>query len=150
MQAKDIRYYNREAVHPSITAEQISTLVEVFYQRIHDDERLDKLFSSRLDGRWPAHLDKMKSFWRSVLLKSGEYKGRPVPVHQQIEDIQTQDFKIWIKLFSQTVDEIFEIDARPLIVTAAKRIATSLWLSRTNNPFLTPPQWDAKTIKIGN
>ncbi len=144
MQTQGVPYTNREPLHASITAEQISTLVEVFYQRVHDNDRLDQLFS-RIDGRWPQHMDKMKKFWRSVLLRSGEYKGKPVPVHQQIEDIQTDDFQAWLKLFSQTVDDIFEIEARPLIVTAAERIATSLWLSRSNDPFISPPEWDSNS-----
>ncbi len=92
---------------PGVTREQISQLVDVFYAKVREDERLGQIFNTRLDGTWPEHLDKLKSFWRSVLLTTGEYNGRPVPAHNRIDDMRSEDFATWLSLFDQTADSIF-------------------------------------------
>ncbi|NKB52822.1 MAG: preprotein translocase subunit TatC [Rhizobiaceae bacterium] len=131
----------RESMHPSITAEQISQLVEQFYAQVQTNPRLAPLFSQNMSSDWGPHLEKMKGFWRSVLLKSGEYKGRPVPVHLQITDIRSEDFEEWLQLFSSVSERIFTCEAADVVNQAARRIATSLWLSRTSDPFASPPAW---------
>ena len=133
--------FRRTSIHPTITESQISELVDRFYTEIRDHPRLGPIFKTHLDGRWDGHLEKMKSFWRSVLLRSGEYKGKPVPVHQKLEGIETEDFAQWLVLFAQVSRDIFEPDATPLVVQAAENIANSLWLSRENDPFASPPDW---------
>ena len=131
----------RDAVHPSITTCQVSQLVERFYERVLASERLGPIFMKHAGANWQRHLDTMKRFWRSVLLRSGEYKGKPVPVHQKINGVRTKDFEEWLALFEMTTAEIFSTDAAPLVNEAAARIATSLWLSRNTNPLVTPPNW---------
>ena len=131
----------REGVHPSITADQISDLVDRFYARVFDDAMLSPIFQQQTTDDWPLHLEKMKAFWRSVLLKTGEYKGKPVLAHQKLEGISTQHFDAWLTLFSQATSEVFTPDAAPFVNAAAARIATSLWLSRTTDPFASPPEW---------
>ncbi|MGI9350151.1 MAG: group III truncated hemoglobin [Rhizobiaceae bacterium] len=133
--------FRRTSVHPTITENQISALVDQFYTEIRNHSGLGPIFQLHLDGHWDEHLDKMKSFWRSVLLRSGEYKGKPVPVHQKLDGIGVEDFGEWLTLFARVSREIFEPDATPLVVQAAENIATSLWLSRTNDPFASPPDW---------
>jgi hemoglobin len=132
---------DKRPVHMSITPEQIIELVDTFYGRIHDDARLGPIFARHITGDWPDHLAKMKGFWRSVLLKTGEYHGRPVPAHIKITDLSTDDFHHWLELFRQTVDEIFEPGARPLVVTAAERIASSLWLAINPTLYSEQPDW---------
>jgi hemoglobin len=124
---------NRQPAHPSITPEQVSDLVDRFYTRIQSDVRLGPIFDARMAGAWDVHLIKMKEFWRSVLLRSGEYKGQPVPKHTHLTEVVTEDFQNWLQLFQLTVDEIFDADARPVVVGAAKRIASSLWLAMDGN-----------------
>ena len=133
----------REALHPSITEEQISGLVDSFYGKVLNDEFLGPVFRRHVDGEWDKHLEKMKAFWRSVLLRTGEYKGKPVPVHQNIPNINTDMFITWLHLFSSTTTEIFCPEAAALVREAAQRIATSLWLSRSSDPFISPPAWPA-------
>ncbi len=130
----------RERLHESITEQQISDLVDRFYAAIRSNQRLGPVFRHHVDG-WDVHLDKMKAFWRSVLLKSGEYKGRPVPVHQRIDGIGTEDFEEWLRLFSTVAFEVFQADAAVVANDAARRIATSLWLSRSTDPFASTPSW---------
>ena len=131
----------RQSVHPSITEEKISELVEVFYGKVVLNERLGPVFRAHIHGDWDEHLAKMKTFWRSVLLCTGEYKGKPVPVHQRIDGIETEDFEEWLELFYTATELVFNEEAASLVNEAARRIATSLWLSRTNDPFASPPAW---------
>lgn len=131
----------RHVAHPDITPEAISQLVDEFYGAIQHHDRLKLLFNPRLDGRWEPHLDKMKAFWRSVLLTTGEYFGRPVPVHNAIDDLEEGDFTLWINLFDQTVDRVFAPYPRIIIKEKARRIAKSLWLSRFGTPGSNPPDF---------
>lgn len=124
-----------------ITHEQISQLVDEFYLNIQSDAQLAPIFERIIDGNWEPHLEKMKAFWRSVLLKTGEYKGQPVPKHNQIDGLETEDFLQWLELFSKTTKQIFDEATAMQINETAKRIASSLWLARNKDPFRSPPKW---------
>ncbi len=144
MSDKELRvapHLRRLPAHPSITPGQISDLVERFYSRVRDDQRLGPIFEARVQGEWGPHLAKMKGFWRSVLLKTGEYKGRPVPVHVRIGGLENEDYIAWLGLFRETVAEVFEADARPVVIEAAERIAASLWHATSGELTAKPPQW---------
>ena len=130
----------RERVNALITERQISDLVDRFCAAVRANERLGPIFQRHIDG-WDVHFDRMKAFWRSVLLNTGEYKGKPVPVHLRIDGIGTEEFEEWLRLFSVIASEVFQPDAAVLVNDAARRIATSLWLSRTDDPFASPPSW---------
>lgn len=132
---------NRTPVHPSITEQQISDMVELFYLRVQKDQRLGPVFKGRLDGRWPEHLTKMKDFWSSVLLRTGRFKGKPMPAHMQLTESQSEDFRIWLSIFRPTAQEIFEPEAVPFVVEAAERIAQSLWMAMFGSPFDAIPDW---------
>ncbi len=129
------------ALHPSISPEDVSLLVEQFYSRVHENDLLGPVFAEQTTEDWNLHLEKMKTFWRSVLLKTGEYKGKPVPVHQKLKGVSTQHFQEWLELFSHTCREVFEQEAAHLVIATARNIATSLWLSRSADPFASPPNW---------
>ena len=131
----------RQPAHLSITPRQIEDLVDRFYGRVRDDARLGPIFERRVQGDWGTHLDKMKGFWRSVLLKTGEYKGRPVPVHVQVGGIENEHYVRWLELFRQTVAEVFEPAAQPVVIEAAERIAQSLWLATSDELLAKPPTW---------
>ncbi|MGH1352424.1 MAG: group III truncated hemoglobin [Methyloligellaceae bacterium] len=131
----------RVPVHPSITASQISALVDSFYDKIRTNERLGPIFNARINDNWPEHLDKMKKFWRSVLQKTGEYKGRPLPPHAQLPDVVSEDYKIWLDLFRETAFEQFTPEAAPVVIATAERIAESFWLGIFSTPFSKAPEW---------
>ena len=135
---------SRQPAHPSITAAQISDLVEQFYGRVQGDDRLAPIFARRIDGDWGPHLDKMKGFWRSVLLKTAEYKGRPVPVHVKVGSIEDEDYVRWLELFRETVREVFEPGAQQIVIGAAERIASSLWLATSGRLLSKPPEWSGR------
>ncbi|MEM8646725.1 MAG: group III truncated hemoglobin [Pseudomonadota bacterium] len=132
---------DRIPVHATIDPEQISALVDQFYAKVRADERLGYLFAKGMEKEWPEHLERMKAFWRPVLLKTGEYKGKPVPAHMKLEEITTEDFCQWLRLFEETAASLMDPDAVPLVLKTAERIASSLWLARNPDPFSTVPVW---------
>lgn len=136
-----VRPAGRMPVHPSITERQISDLVDRFYDRVWADPRLGPIFSGRLEKTRDEHLAKMKTFWSSVLLRSGDYKGKPVPAHAKLDEVVGADFAIWLGLFRPVARDVFSNEAAPLVIEAAERIATSLWLAMFGTPFSNPPDW---------
>ncbi|MBD1546129.1 group III truncated hemoglobin [Roseibium aggregatum] len=136
-QSIDIRpAVRRQPAHPSIDSKQISALVDTFYGRIQEDDRLGPVFDGRLNGRWEPHLEKMKAFWRSVLLKTGEYKGQPVPTHTKLKEVVSDDYRIWLELFRETAFDVFKDEAAArIVIRQAEKIAESLWMATIASPF---------------
>jgi len=131
----------RQPVHPTITSSQIDELVDEFYRKVRSDAVLGGLFEHNMTAAWDVHSVTMKSFWRAVLLKTGEYKGKPVPAHQKIDGLTRLDFHRWLELFDHTVKECIDPAAGSAVAEIARRIATSLWMSRSMDPMLDPPVW---------
>ena len=104
----------------------VDQFVEAFYARIRDDALLGPIFAARI-GDWPIHLDRMKTFWRSVLHNSGEFSGNPMAKHMAIPGLEKQHFAHWLELFYATLRAL-ERDpaATRLVGTRARMIADSL------------------------
>ena len=107
----------------------IGKLVREFYAKVRSDKRLGPIFAREITGDWEPHLEKMTDFWCSVILKSGDYHGRPVPAHLKLKDVTEADFDIWQGLFGQTAAELFAPQTAAVFVERAERIATSLKLA---------------------
>lgn len=109
----------------------IERLVEDFYRRIRADERLAGIFSSEIDDdSWPAHLSRMKLFWRSVALKEAVYSGRPMQSHQKISGAEPKDFERWLDHFESSLRDLSEhSDTVDHMLSRARRIAASLQIA---------------------
>jgi len=112
-----------------VTRTTIGILVREFYARLRRNERLGPIFAREISGDWEPHLEKMTDFWCSVILKSDDYQGRPVPAHLKMKDVTEQDFDIWLGIFGQTAEELFSQDTAAIFVERAERIAKSLKLA---------------------
>jgi len=126
-------------LHTEFDVADIDRLVETFYRKIGAHPRLGPIFTTRNGGDWQPHLAKMKSFWRSILLKTGEYKGNPPQVHMAIGELESSDFDLWIVLFEETSGECLAGSQADIVNEYARRIARSLWLSCFGSAFDTPP-----------
>lgn len=124
---------------PSIDAQLVDQLVETFYSRIREDERLAMLFAGGMSKDWPEHLEQMKAFWRSLTMQTSEYGGRPVPAHMRMQDLQPEDFANWLTLFRQTAREICTKDAADLFINRAETIARSLQMAVFLKGVVAPP-----------
>jgi hemoglobin len=91
------------------TIEDIKLLVDTFYEKVRVNNLLGGVFNSVIKDRWPAHLEKMYSFWQTVLLGEHTYFGTPFPPHAQLP-VGDKHFEAWLKLWHQTIDEHFTGD----------------------------------------
>lgn len=104
----------------------VSAFVEHFYARIREDGVLGPIFAARIRD-WPAHLDRMKAFWRSVLHNSGEFSGNPMLKHMVIPGLDATHFAHWLNLFYETLRELEPApEATRLVGERARLIADSL------------------------
>ncbi len=107
----------------------LKTLVDTFYARVRADPALGPIFNDAISD-WPEHLDKLATFWSSVMLTSGRYKGQPVPAHVKHKDrITPALFDRWLALWAQTTDDLMAPDAAAALQDRAERIAQSLQLA---------------------
>ncbi len=104
----------------------IRSVVHAFYDAARRDPWLGPVFESRVED-WPAHLARMCSFWASVTLGSGEYHGRPMPMHMPLP-VDGRHFDRWLALFAETVHAHCSAPAAARFLAAAGRIAQSLEL----------------------
>lgn len=108
--------------HTSITEANIEALVHTFYARVKMHETLGPIFNPALAGRWDVHLARMVDFWSSVLLASGRYYGHPLHAHLLVQGIKPEHFRDWLKLFRETLDDLFIPAVAERIFTAASRM----------------------------
>lgn len=109
-----------------VDADYIACIVDAFYARIREDDMLGPIFAQRIED-WPAHLDRMKSFWRSVLHNSGEFSGNPMLKHLAIPGLELAHFSRWLELFYATLREAEgHPGATTLVGGRARMIADSL------------------------
>ena len=126
-----------------VDEEMIGMLVDRFYAAVRRDEILGPVFEARIQD-WDDHLEKLRAFWSSVVLMTGSYKGRPMPVHLAIEEISKEHFARWLDLFGKTALAVCPPAAAALFIDRAGRIAESLQmgisLHRGDNSVLHMPR----------
>jgi truncated hemoglobin YjbI len=66
--------------HSKITEEGLAALVSAFYAKVRQDPLIGPVFKGAIED-WDEHLPKLQSFWSSLMLGTGRYKGRPMPAH---------------------------------------------------------------------
>ena len=109
-----------------VDADYIDHFVEAFYGKVRDDALLGPIFAARI-ADWPAHLARMKAFWRSVLHNSGEFSGNPMLKHLVIPGLDLSHFSRWLELFYATLrDAEGHPQATALVAGRARMIADSL------------------------
>jgi len=108
-----------------IDEEMIRTLVHTFYARVRRDALLGPIFNAKI-ADWDEHLEKLCSFWSSVTLMSGLYKGTPMQAHAALPEIKSRHFDHWLSLFRATARETCPPAAADLFIDRAERIAQSL------------------------
>ena len=87
--------------------EDVKLLVNTFYDCIGKDLLLATIFNNKIQDKWPEHLEKMYSFWQTVLLEEHTYNGSPFVPHAELP-VEIEHFERWIALFFKTVDDLFE------------------------------------------
>lgn len=93
-------------LHDIETLDDIKLMVDEFYGKIREDDKLADIFNGVIQDRWPEHLEKMYRFWQTVLLDEHTYYGSPFVPHAKLP-VSKPHFGRWTKLFAETVDRLF-------------------------------------------
>lgn len=116
----------------------IERLVRTFYGRAREDEILGPVFAAHVED-WEHHLRRIRDFWSSVVLRSGRYRGRPVPAHVPLP-IDATHFDRWLELFEETAREVCTPQAADVFIERARMIAGSLEMAMaTHAGMILPP-----------
>jgi hemoglobin len=105
----------------------LAALLERFYAKARRDPALGPVFAAAItEESWPEHMARISGFWRSVLFKTGDYKGNPFGAHLRLPGLTPALFGRWLELFGETCREVLEPEAAAALQHRAERIAESL------------------------
>jgi len=113
----------------------LRALVHTFYGSVRADPELGPVFESRLDERWPEHLERLVSFWASVLLAEGSFVGNPMMRHRAIGEMRPTHFARWLDLWDQAVTTSFEPSAGAVLRQRALAMARGISNGLFGRPF---------------
>lgn len=90
----------------------IYNIVKLFYVKLIDDAVLKHFFASfDTDEKPEHHLQILVDFWDHQLFYTGVYRRNAMQPHLNLHHkfpFKKEHFEQWLKLFNQTVDELFE------------------------------------------
>ena len=114
------------------TRDDVFLLVSSFYEKVKKDELLGPFFNDRIED-WDEHLDKLTTFWESSLFLKTKYYGNPLEAHIKVDKqhdhtISEHHFGVWLNLWLQTIDELFEGDYAQNAKRRARKMGTFLYL----------------------
>lgn len=118
------------------TRDDVYLLVSSFYVKVRADEVLGPFFNDVIKD-WDAHLDRLTTFWESSLFMTRRleqrYKGDPLEVHVKVDkennhSITELHFGLWLNLWFQTIDELFEGENAENAKRRARKMGTFLYL----------------------
>jgi len=112
--------------------EEIARLVDRFYEKVRHDALLGPVFNPVI-ADWDEHKVLMTSFWCSVALGAGTYRGNPMAAHRPL-GATLEHFERWLALWRETTGEELNTWAADAMRNFAERIGHSLKLGLGLNP----------------
>ncbi len=118
--------------HDIKTREDVALLVRSFYEKVRADDVLGPFFNNTIKD-WEAHLELLTTFWESSLFLKTKYLGNPLEAHVKVDkqhhhSITELHFGLWLNLWYQTIDELFEGDYAENAKRRARKMGTFLYL----------------------
>ena len=112
--------------------EDIFLLVSKFYEKVRKDTVLGPFFNNSIKD-WDAHLQHLTTFWESSLFLKKRYYGNPLEAHVNVDKannntITELHFGLWLNLWHQTIDELFEGEHANNAKRRARKMGTFLYL----------------------
>ena len=114
------------------TRADVFLLVSTFYKKVRADKDLSPFFNETIKD-WDEHLDRLTTFWESSLFLKTKYLSNPLEAHVKVDKmynhtIDNYHFGIWLNLWYQTIDELFEGDYAENAKRRARKMGTFLYL----------------------
>ncbi|NRD24176.1 group III truncated hemoglobin [Winogradskyella litoriviva] len=115
------------------TRADIFQLVTSFYQKVRNDEKLGPFFNETIKD-WNAHLEHLTTFWESSLFLQTKFTGNPLEAHAKVDkafnhSITELHFGLWLNLWFQTIDELFEGDYAENAKRRARKMGTFMYMN---------------------
>ncbi len=101
-------------------------LVRAFYGRALVDPVIGWLFTDVAKLDLEAHVPEIASFWETILLGAGTYRGGAFAPHVALNarvPLRAGHFERWLALWTGTVDELFAGERAELAKAHAQRVA---------------------------
>lgn len=126
MEKKDIQ--NRDDVF---------LLVSEFYKKVKKDQVLGPFFD-RVIKDWDAHIERLTTFWECSLFMGKKlehrYVGNPLEVHIKVDQennnaITQEHFGLWLNLWFETLDELFEGEYAQNAKNRARKMGTFMFMN---------------------
>lgn len=109
---------------PPLALADIERLVDRFYGRVQADPVLGPIFNPAVHD-WAEHKRTLVSFWSSVALRAGTYRGNPMAAHRP-HPIRAEHFEYWLALWRDTAQQVLAPEHAELFCDYAARIGRSL------------------------
>ncbi len=119
--------------------DDVSLLVNTFYGKIRANELLGPIFNAHIaEHEWPAHLEKLTDFWETKIFGIPKFKGNPTLKHTRVDQnlnntIAPKHFEEWLRLWFETIDELFEGSLAERAKNAARKMGTGQYLAILRN-----------------
>jgi hemoglobin len=107
----------------------LERMLELFYQKAFKDDLISHFFLEVVPLDLEHHIPVIADFWESVLLDGRGYRKNVMEIHLNISEkskIEKEHLDRWVKLFAETVGELFEGPKATLAKQRAASIATMM------------------------
>lgn len=94
--------------------------VDCFYEKVRADPMLGPVFNAVVED-WDAHKVLLTSFWATIALRTGHYRGNPLAKHQPLP-IGAAHFERWLALWRETTHAQLDAESAALLTGYAERI----------------------------
>lgn len=115
----------------------VSLLVHSFYAKIRANEEIGPFFNEMIQD-WDEHLEKLTDFWETNLFAVRKYFGNPIEAHNKVDEkfnnvIDSSIFGLWLNLWFETLDELFEGENVEILKRRARKMSTFLMVNIVEN-----------------
>ena len=116
--------------------EDVSLLVNTFYSKVRIEPLLGPIFNEIITD-WETHLELLTDFWETNLFFKRKYFGNPMHAHIEVDKkvggtINELHFGIWINLWHETINELFEGETAEIAKNRARNMGTFIHLNIFN------------------
>ncbi len=118
--------------------EDLVLLLNAFYRKAFKDDLIGRFFTEVVPLDLDTHIPVIADFWEAVIFGKQGYRKNVMEVHQhihQLSAIKKEHLDRWVKLFTETVDELFEGEKAILLKQRASSIATLMDIKLNHKPI---------------
>ena len=105
----------------------IAELINCFYEKLLNDPLMAHLFTDVAKTNLKEHLPILYDFWEHILFQTGNYRRDTMKPHLDLHrmyPLKDEHFDRWLKLFDESIDELFEGEKAQQAKVRALSIAT--------------------------